>query len=170
MIVSSGDVGIKVLMELCYGMLDGKGIPENWATSVAIYIFKGKGDTMNCGMCWGVELIEHAIKIVEKVPEKRLIKIVVIDDMQFGHMPGRCTIDVVFILRRIQEECLAKQRKLCMCFVDLVKAFDSVPRKVVQWTMKKKRIPQAFVRAVMSQYKGVRTKVYVRTHFRKSLK
>ena len=38
-------------------------------------------------------------------------------------MPG--TIDAVFILGRIQEEYLAKQRKLYMCLVDLEKAFDS---------------------------------------------
>ena len=40
-------------------------------------------------------------------------------------MPGEGTIDAVFILRRIQEEYLAKQKKLYMCFVDLEKAFDS---------------------------------------------
>ena len=42
-----------------------------------------------------------------------------IDDMQFGLMPGKGTIDAVLILKRIQEEYLAKQNKLYMCFVDL---------------------------------------------------
>ena len=37
-----------------------------------------------------------------------------IDDMQFGFMSGKSTIDAVFILRRIQEEYLAKQ-KSCTC-------------------------------------------------------
>ena len=31
------------------------------------------------------------------------------DDMQFGFMPGKGTIDAVFILMWIQEEYLAKQ-------------------------------------------------------------
>ena len=42
-------------------------MPEYWATSVAIPIFKGKGDIMNCGMYIGVKLLEHTMKIVEKV-------------------------------------------------------------------------------------------------------
>ena len=66
------------------------------------------------------------MKIVEKVIEKRLRKIVTIDDMQFSFMPGKGTIDAVIILRRIQEECSAKQKKLYMCHVDQEKAFDRV--------------------------------------------
>ena len=42
MILASGHAGIRVLMEHCHGILDGKGIPEDWAACVAIQIFKGK--------------------------------------------------------------------------------------------------------------------------------
>ena len=52
-----------------------------------------------------------------------------------------------------------------MCFVDLEKAFDRDPRKVVEWAMRKKGIPEALVTAVMSLYKGARTKVKVVSHF-----
>ena len=55
----------------------------------------------------------------ERIVEKVLKKIVTMDDMQFGFMPSKGTIDAVFILRRIQEEYLADQKKLCICFVDL---------------------------------------------------
>ena len=34
--------------------------------------FYGKGDAMSCGVYRGVKLLEHALKIVEKVLEKRL--------------------------------------------------------------------------------------------------
>ena len=40
MILDSGDVGIRVLMELFQNILDGKGMPVDWATSVIIPIFK----------------------------------------------------------------------------------------------------------------------------------
>ncbi|XP_006813953.1 uncharacterized protein LOC102807557, partial [Saccoglossus kowalevskii] len=81
--------------------------------------------------------------------------------MQFGFMPGKGTIDAVFILRRMQEEYRAKGKKLYMCFVDLEKAFDRVPRKVMEWAMRKRGIPEAMVRAVMSLYEGAKTRVRV---------
>ena len=51
--------------------------------------------------------------------------------MQFGFMPGRGTTDPIFILRQLQEKHLAKNKKLYFAFVDLEKAFDHVPRKVM---------------------------------------
>ena len=47
MILVSGDVANRVLAELYHRILDAKGMPEDWATSVAIPIFKGRGDIMN---------------------------------------------------------------------------------------------------------------------------
>ena len=40
----------------------------------------------------GVKLLENAMKIVEKFLEKRLRKIVMIEDTQFGFVPGKGTI------------------------------------------------------------------------------
>ena len=71
-------------------------------------------------------------------------------------MPGKGTIDAVFISRRLQEEYLDKEKKLYMCFVDLEKAFDRVLRTVLEWAMRKRGIPEAMVRAVMSLSARVR--------------
>ena len=67
MILASGDVGITVVIELCHRILDRKGLPDDWSTSVVITIFKGKGHIMNCGMHRGVRLLEDVMKIVEKI-------------------------------------------------------------------------------------------------------
>ena len=50
--------------------------------------------------------------------------------MQFGFMPGKGTTDAIFIVRQMQEKYIKK--KLYFAFVDLEKAFDRVPREVVQ--------------------------------------
>ena len=92
MIIASGEMGIKVIMVLCQRVLDGRGMPEEWAWSVVIPIFKGKGDVKGCGAYRGVKLLKHAMKIVERVLERRIRKIVEIDEMQFGFMPGKGTI------------------------------------------------------------------------------
>ena len=53
-------------------------------------------------------------------------------------MPGKGTIDALFLVRRLQEQQQAKDKKMYMCFVDLKKAFNRVPRTVMEWTIRKK--------------------------------
>ncbi|XP_029190407.2 uncharacterized protein LOC114957206 [Acropora millepora] len=113
---------------------------------------------MNCGAYRGVKLLEHAMKIVEKVLERKMRLMVKVDEMQFGFMPGKGTIDAVFILKGLQEKYLDKEKKLYMCFIDPEKAFDRVPRWVLEWAMRKRGIPEAMVRAVISMYEGAKKK------------
>ena len=56
------------------------------------------------------------MKVVERVFEKRIHRIVTVDEMQIGFMPERGTIDAVFILRRMQEEYHAKGKKVVYVF------------------------------------------------------
>ena len=69
-----------------------------------------------------MKLLEHAMKVVKGVLE-RIRELVNVDTMKFGFMPGRGTTDALFVVRRMQEEYRDK-KKLCMCFVDIEKAFD----------------------------------------------
>ena len=50
---------------------------------------------MDCGACGEVKLLEHAMKIVERVLEKRISEGTV-DDMRFGFIPGKSTTDALF--------------------------------------------------------------------------
>ena len=56
---------------------------------------------------------------------------------------------------------MLKEKKLYMCFVDLDKPFDRVPRKVLEWAKRKKGIPEVMVRSVMSLYEGAKTRAKV---------
>ena len=73
------------------------------------------------------------MKILERVVEGRVKKIVKIDDMQFDFMASKGTTD--FIVRQLQEKYLGKKKDLWMAFVDLKKAFDRVSREVVWWAL-----------------------------------
>ena len=118
---------------------------------------QGKGDIRNWCCYRAVKLLEHGMKVVEHVFEKMLHRIV--SGMQFGLMPWRGTIDAVFILRRLQEEYYAKGKKLYVCFVDLEN--DRVRMNVLEWAMRKKEIPEVFVRSVLSLYEGARARFRV---------
>ena len=61
-----------------------------------------------------------------------------VNEIQFGFMSEIGTINAVFILRRMQEEYHAKGKKFYMRFVDLEKISYRVPRKVLEWAMRKK--------------------------------
>ena len=93
---------------------------------------------MSSGSYRGVKLLEHAMKIVERVRERRVQTLLNLNKMQFGFMSGKGIVDAIFIVRRMQEEYQKKNKKLCMYFVDMEKAFDRVPRKVMEWAMRKK--------------------------------
>ena len=91
------------MAEICQKVLSGFGMPAEWALSIVVPMFKGKGEIWNCS-CYGVvKFLEQGMKAVERVFEKRLCIIVSVDEMQFGFAPVRGTIDSVFILRWIQE-------------------------------------------------------------------
>ena len=72
------------MLQLCLRVLDEKGISDEWKTSVVMAIFKGKGDVMNCGSYRGVKLLEHGMKIIERVLERRIRALVDFDEAQFG--------------------------------------------------------------------------------------
>ena len=57
-----------------------------------------------------------------------------------------------------------------MCFVDMEKAFDRVPRKMVEWAMRKKGLSEVIVRAVMSLYDGAKTRVRVGSAYSQEFK
>ena len=97
MISASGEVEVSVMVELCQCILDGKGMPDEWQTSVLVPIFKGKGDVRNCNTNRGVKLLEHATKIIEIVLE-RIQELVNIDSIQFGFRPERGTTDALFVV------------------------------------------------------------------------
>ena len=55
MMAASGEIRIDVMVELCQSVLDGRGMSDEWALSVVVPIFKGKGDAMNSGAYRGVK-------------------------------------------------------------------------------------------------------------------
>jgi len=54
----------------------------------------------------------------------------------------------------MQEHFKVKGKKLYFGFVGLEKAFDRVPREVIQWAMRKLGVEEWLVSAVMSMYTG----------------
>ena len=61
-----------MIAEICQKVLDGFGMPAEWALSIVVPIFMGKGDIRNRSCYRAVKLLEHGMKVVEKVLEKTI--------------------------------------------------------------------------------------------------
>ena len=85
MIVASGEIGVKVTMELCQRVLDGRGKPDEWKIGVIVPIFKRKGDVISCGSYRAVRLLEHAMKIIERVLK---------DEYKHQSIQMKCSLDL----------------------------------------------------------------------------
>ena len=100
------------------------------------------------------------MKVLERIVDG-LRRLVSIDDSQFGFVPGRDTADAIFVVRQLQEKYLAANKRLYMAFVDLEKAFDQVPRKVILWALRKLGVEEWIVRLVQGMYANERDHVRV---------
>ena len=67
---------------------------------------------------------------------------------QQGFRKGRGTTDGMFVLRQMVEKRLEMQGRMVVGFVDLEKAYDTVPREIVMATVRWMRVPEAEARMV----------------------
>ena len=98
-------------------------------------------------------------------------EMIAIDEMQFAFFPGRGTTDAIFIIWQLLEKFLSrkdlngKNLTLFFAFVDLEKAFDRVPRKVLWWAMRKVGVKEWIVRLVQTMYNNARSRVRVGSEY-----
>ena len=97
------------------------------------------------------------MKILERTVDSLTRQLVSIDNSQFGFIPGRGTTDAIFVVRQLQEKYLAANKRLYMAFVDLEKAFDRVPWKVIWWALRKLGVEEWIMRLVQGMYANVRS-------------
>ena len=150
--VHAGSKGIVFLCELTKSVVKHGKTPEDWEMSFILNLYKGKGDALNRGNYRGLKLTEHVMKVMERIVDGMIREMIAIDEMQFAFVPGRGTTDAIFIIRQLQEKFLSrkdlndKNLTLFFAFVDLEKAFDRVPRKVLWWAMRKVGVEEWIVR------------------------
>ena len=114
---------------------------------------------MDCGNYRGIKLLEHGLKIMEKILDKRLREIIVIDKMQFGFSKGTGTTDRIFTIRQVQENMREKNKKVFMAFLDLEKVYDRVTREVMYWCLRKRGVIEGLVKIVKATYNGAKTRI-----------
>ena len=112
-------------------------------------------------------MLSEAMKILERIVDGLIRQVVSIDEFQFGFVPRRGTTDAIFVVRQLQEKYLAVNKRLYMAFVDLEKAFDHVPQKVIWWALRKLGVEEWIVWLFQGMYANARSQVHVGEGFSK---
>ncbi|KAD4889082.1 hypothetical protein E3N88_21155 [Mikania micrantha] len=153
------DEGVTWLTALFNKILKTGKMPDQWRSSILVPLYKKKGDAQRCENYRGIKLLSHTMKLWERVIETRLRRETQVTANQFGFMPGRSTTEAIHVLRRLMEKYREKKRDLHMVFIDLEKAYDSVPRQLIWDSLQSRGIPWRYIEMIRDTYASAKTSV-----------
>jgi hypothetical protein len=152
------DIAIVWLTKLFNHIFRSNRMSDEWRSTL-VPIFKNKGDIQSCTNYRGIKLMSHTMKLWERVIEHRLRGMTHITMNQFGFMPGRSTMEVIFLIRQVMERYMEQKKDLHMVFIDLEKAYDKIPRNLIWWALDKHKVPTKYVTLIKDMYDKVVTSV-----------
>ena len=104
--------------------------PVEWKRALLVALYKGKGDRRVSDNFRGISLLSIPGKVYALVIMARISGHIdaQLSDCQSAFRKGRGLTDSLFTIRMIMSKCVEFGQPLHMAFVDLRKAYDSVPR------------------------------------------
>ena len=134
--------------KICWRLL------ERWESSADMEEEKG---CTYLGKYRVITLLSQVLKLLESVLDVRIRRKVEGDfgEEQQGFGKGRGTADGMYVLRQMVEKRPEVQGSMALGFVDLEKAVDTVPREMVQATLRWMGLPEAEAMMAEGAYKKI---------------
>ena len=111
----------------------------------------------------GISISNSLQKLYSRILERRLRRLVEqegwLSEIQGGFRDNRSTMDQLFILTSIAEWAKASKKKTFFAFIDLRKAFDSIPRSKLWSSLDRFGLGGKFSRLMQILYSGHKCKV-----------
>lgn len=130
-------------------------MPDEWAESEIFVLFKGKGSTDDPNNYRGITLLNSMFKIYERLIYARMniwaAERGILGENQFGFRKGRSTVDPVkVVLALIEKYPKLNRQPLHSLYIDVRKAFPSVPRSQLMNHLAFLGVPEKMLRAIAS--------------------
>ena len=141
----------------------GGGVSQQWKDAT-IKVLHKKKDRTECGNHRGISLVAHAGKVLLKVIAGSLSDYCerenIMPEEQCGFRPQRSMVDMMFVVRRLQELTRKKDTPLYLCFIDLTKACDYVDRTLLWDVVARFAVPPRMLAVICQFHDGMQE--YVR--------
>jgi len=137
-------------------------VPKEWMDVIIIPIPK-KGKLSSSDNWQGIALSEVVGKVAARVIQGRLQRLAEkeLPDSQCGFRKDRSCTDMTFVVRQLTEKALKHRMKQFTIFIDLRKAYDSVPRKALLMAINKLGVPEALIDIVRTFHEKMKAKLRI---------
>ena len=153
---------LTALLDLVHTVWEQRQVPRDWSDAILIPIPK-KGDLSRCDNWRGISLLEVVGKVMARILQERLQQVAEdeLPESQCCFRRGRGCSDMTFVIRQLVEKSVEHHSKQFLVFVDLKKAYDSVPRAVLWLALEKLGVPASVVELVKSFHVNMRARLSI---------
>ena len=150
---------LSMLTDLVSTVWKERRVTQEWPDAILIPIPK-KGNLQSCNNWRGIALLDVVGKLLAKIVQSRLQVLVEkeLPESQCGFRQGSGCTDMIFMVRQLAEKTIEHQ---FLIFVNLHKAYDSVPREALWVALGKLREPDVLVDVVRSFHTNMMARVRV---------
>jgi hypothetical protein len=158
MLKYGGNKIVTLLTKLYRKIIQGGKIPVEMKLGYISSIHK-KGDRRSCSNYRGICVTNPIMETFGRLIKRRLEEDYVSLEEQCGFTAGRSCVDHIFTLRQILEKCQEKSKQIGMVYIDIEKAYDSVPRKLLCQALEQASLSEHTTDILKSMYSNNRRQV-----------
>ncbi|XP_030754536.1 uncharacterized protein LOC115881259 [Sitophilus oryzae] len=134
-------------------LIKNENIPEDWNLAYISSIFK-KGDKKRSSNYRGISLTSSMGRLYGRILKERVEESFEEIEEQGGFRAGRSCTDNIFVLQQIIEKRRARNLDTHLVFIDLEKAYDTVPLKKLFENLVEANVSKTYINAIWNMYKN----------------
>ena len=153
---------LTMLKDLVSTVWEERRVPQDWVDAILVPIPK-KGNLHSCDNWRGIALLDVVGKLVGRIVQSRLQVLAEkeLPESQYGFRRRRSCTDMIFAVRQFAEKAIEHHTKQFLVFVDLWKAYDSVPREAMWCALRRLGVPDVLVDIVQSFHSNMVARIRV---------